>query len=253
MGVIAIFNQKGGVGKTTTCLNLAAAWVREGYRPLLVDLDPQAHLTLSSGVSSSSGVAAFFQRDTPLSRLVQRTRGGWSLIPATPELSKVDALQGSNPRAASLLSRGMTEEIRGQGPVLLDCCPTLGVLTLNALLAADGVVIPVSADYLSMQGVQRLDVALQVLERRLHRTYLRRIVVTRFNPRRQLAYEVDRQLRERYGEQVCRTRIGENAALASSPMQQQDIFQYAPQSAGAADYAALARELKEAGFLGAGD
>ncbi|MDA8415803.1 MAG: ParA family protein [Betaproteobacteria bacterium] len=249
MGVTAIFNQKGGVGKTTTCLNLGAAWLREGYRPLLVDMDPQAHLTLSSGVISRSGLAAFFQRGTPLLELIQRTRGGWNLIPATPELSKIDALQGSNPKAAGLLSRGMTDEIRGKGPVLLDCCPTLGVLTLNALLAADGVLIPVAADYLSMQGVQRLDTALHVLERRLHRTYRRCIVVTRFNSRRQLAYEVDRQLRERYGEQVCRTRIGENAALASSPSQQQDIFQYAPQSAGASDYAALARELKSSGFL----
>lgn len=252
MSVIAIFNQKGGVGKTTTCLNLAAAWVREGHRPLLLDLDPQAHLTLASGVTCRSGVAAFFQRQTPLLRLVQPTQGGWNLIPASPELSKVDALQGSNPKAATLLSRGMNAEVRAQGPILLDCCPTLGVLTLNALLAADRVVIPVAADYLSMQGVQRLETALQVLEQRMRWTYPRRIVVTRFNPRRRLAFEVDQQLRQRYGEQVCRTRIGENVALASSPAHQQDIFQYAPHSGGAADYAELAKELKESGFFEAG-
>lgn len=251
MSVIAIFNQKGGVGKTTTCLNLAAAWVREGYRPLVLDLDPQSHLTLASGVVSAqgTGMAAFFQRQAPLLSLVQAARGGWNIVPATADLSKVDALLGSDPKAATLLSRGMTAEVRQQSPVLLDCCPTLGVLTLNALLASDRVIIPVAADFLSMQGVQRLEAALQVLERRMRWAYPRRIVVTRFNPRRKLSFEVDRQLRERYGDQVCRTRISENVALATSPMLHQDVFAYAPQSGGAADYAELARELGASGFL----
>ncbi|EQD32489.1 cobyrinic acid ac-diamide synthase, partial [mine drainage metagenome] len=117
---------------------------------------------------------------------------------------------------------------------------------------ADYVLIPVAADYLSLQGVFRLATALDVLEKRLKRIYPRRIVVTRFNPRRKLAFEVDRQLRERYGETVCKTRIAENVALATSPSVSQDVFRYAPHSGGAADYAALAKELSEAGFLQVG-
>jgi chromosome partitioning protein len=102
---------------------------------------------------------------------------------------------------------------------------------------------------LSLQGVYRLSSALEVLEKRLKRVYPRRIVVTRFNSRRRLAFEVDRQLRERYGEDVCKTRIAENVALATSPSVGQDVFRYAPHSGGAADYAALAEALSEAGFL----
>ncbi len=251
MSVIAIFNQKGGVGKTTTCLNLAAAWVRAGDRPLLLDMDPQAHLSLASGVSAKrgGGMAAFFQKRIPLQRLVQPARGGWYIVPANAELAKVDAMLGQDPKAATLLNRGMPVEIRQKTTVLLDCCPTLGVLTLNALLAADKVVIPVSADYLSMQGVKQLEAALQVLEKRMQWTYPRRMVVTRFNPRHRLCFEIERQLREQYGDRVCRTRIGENVALATSPSAQQDVFQYAPNSGGAADYADLARELRESGFL----
>ncbi|WP_298195814.1 ParA family protein [Ferrovum sp.] len=251
MGVIAVFNQKGGVGKTTTCLNLAAAWVRAGANPLLLDLDPQSHLSLASGVVAppGAGMAAFFQHQTPLLRLLERTRSGWDLIPATADLSKIDALKGGDPKAATLLSRGMNAVVRERSPILMDCCPNLGVLTLNALLAADYVLIPVAADYLSLQGVYRIESALDVLEKRLKRTYPRRIVVTRFNPRRRLAFEVDRQLRERYGEDVCKTRIAENVALATSPSVGQDVFRYAPHSGGASDYAALAKELSEAGFL----
>ena len=125
----------------------------------------------------------------------------------------------------------------------------LGVLTLNALLAADKVLIPVSADYLSQHGVHRLDAALNVLEKKLNRTFERRVVVTRFDSRRKLSYEIYDKLKERYGDVVCKTRIGETVALAASPMHGLDVFAYAPQSPGAADYKALAKELMDSGFV----
>jgi chromosome partitioning protein len=253
MAVIAVFNQKGGVGKTTTCLNVTAALNLARQSPIALDMDPQGHLTLASGaarVAPDAGMAGFFKHKTPLSNLLHKTPRGWQLIPASLELAKIDAMFGSDPKAATLLRRGMQDEVAFVGsPVLIDCCPMLGVLTLNALLATDRVLIPVSADFLSLQGVHRLDSALNVLEKKLNRRFERKIVVTRFDSRRKLAFEVDDKLRERYGNLVCATRIGENAALAASPMHGQDVFEFASFSPGAADYRTLTEELWEGGFF----
>jgi len=149
-----------------------------------------------------------------------------------------------------MLKQGLGEELSLTGaPILIDCCPMLGVLTLNALLAADKVLIPVSADYLSQHGVHRLDSALNVLEKKLQRKFERRIVVTRFDSRRKLSFDIYDQLRERYGSLLCKTRIGETVALATSPMHGLDVFAYAPNSPGAVDYKALAKELMDSGFI----
>lgn len=255
MAVITVFNQKGGVGKTTTCLNVTAALDILQQHPIALDLDPQAHLTLSSGIKGimlDSGMAAFFKHKTPLDRLLLQTSRGWQIIPATLELSKIDALYGSDSKVASLLKQGVREELALTGaPVLIDCCPMLGVLTLNALLATDRVLIPVSADFLSLQGVHRLDSALNVLEKKLQRSFERRIVITRFDSRRKLSYDIYDQLKERYGAMICNTRIGENVALAASPMHGMDVFAFAPHSPGAADYMALTKELLDSGFFAA--
>ncbi len=254
MAVIAVFNQKGGVGKTTTCLNLAAALSLAQRNPIGIDMDPQGHLTLAcglkNGTSQEKNITAFFRDKVPLAKLLHNTPAGWQVIPAALELAKIDALYGSDPQAAKMLKQGLAEDLSLTGaPILIDCCPMLGVLTLNALLAADKVLIPVSADYLSQHGVHRLDSALNVLEKKLNRTFERRVVVTRFDSRRKLSYEIYDKLKERYGNIVCKTRIGETVALAASPMHGLDVFAYAPQSPGAADYKALAKELMDTGFL----
>ncbi|MBI5429228.1 MAG: ParA family protein [Nitrosomonadales bacterium] len=253
MAVVAVFNQKGGVGKTTTSLNVTAALHMAQRSPIGIDLDPQSHLTLSCGlkpVLPEHSLAAFFKHKAPLAGLLQETHTGWQIIPASLELAKIDALLGSEPHAASLLKQGLREELSLTGaPIVIDCCPMLGVLTLNALLAADRVLIPVAADFLSLQGVHRIDSALTVLETKLKRKFERRIVITRFDPKRKLAYDIAGQLKSRYGALVCRTRIGENAALAASPMHGQDVFEFAKHSPGAKDYYALTKELWESGFF----
>lgn len=253
MATIAIFNQKGGVGKTTTCLNLTAGLTRAQRCPIVLDLDPQAHMTLASGIKDvrpESSVASFFKGGTSLANLLLETSGGWQIVPATLELAKTDVMFGNDTKAGMLLSQGLKEELALTGaPVLIDCCPMLGVLTLNALLAADRVLIPVSADFLSLQGVHRLEVALNVLETRLKRKIERRVVVTRFDARRKLAFEIYDKVKERYGDLVCNTRISENVALATSPMHAKDIFSFAPNSPGAVDYKALTLELINTNFF----
>jgi chromosome partitioning protein len=254
MAVIAVFNQKGGVGKTTSTLNIVAGLAIAQKQPIALDMDPQGSLSIASGLKDARAqernMATFFKEKTPLANLLHDTPAGWQIIPSSVELSKIDATYGSDPNAAKLLKQGLSEELALTGaPILIDCCPMLGVLTLNALLAADRVLIPVSADFLSQQGVHRLDGALNVLEKKLKRKFERRIVVTRFDSRRKLSYDIYDKLKERYGSQVCSTRIGENVALATSPMHGLDIFAFGPHTPGAADYKALTIELMKSGFF----
>jgi chromosome partitioning protein len=254
MAVIAVFNQKGGVGKTTSTLNIVAGLAIAQKQPIALDMDPQGSLSIASGLKDARAqernMATFFKEKTPLANLLHDTPAGWQIIPSSVELSKIDATYGSDPNAARLLKQGLSEELALTGaPILIDCCPMLGVLTLNALLAADRVLIPVSADFLSQQGVHRLDGALNVLEKKLKRKFERRIVVTRFDSRRKLSYDIYDKLKERYGSQVCSTRIGENVALATSPMHGLDIFAFGPHTPGAADYKALTIELMKGGFF----
>lgn len=252
MPVIAVFNQKGGVGKTTSTLNVAAALAARGRAPVAIDMDPQAHLTLALGhrnLPADTTLNAFFAGDSPLASLVRPQAAGLMLVPGSFELSKIEALHGAD----AAITRRLREGLDSLGPgqlVLLDCSPAMGVLSLNALVAADRVLLPVSADYLSVEGAIRLSAALDVLEARLHKRFLRRIVLTRFDARRRLAFEIHQLLRERFGAQICATVIKENVTLAESPMHGQDIFTFAPHSQGAADYRALTDELEAGNFFG---
>ena len=252
MAVIAVFNQKGGVGKTTTALNLCAGLAQLKADPLAIDLDPQGHLTLACGVktvAAEHSVYAFFEKNVPLARLVQPAAGR-RLIAATLDLSKVDALRGGDANIAMRLKDGLQAAFGAStAPVIIDCCPMLSVLTLNALIAADRVLIPVSADFLSLQGVDRLDRALNVLETKFARRIERRVVVTRFDARRKLSFSIYAELKSRYGAALCATRIVENVNLAESPMHGKDIYTFAPASPGARDYRALIQELGTSGFF----
>ena len=254
MSVVAVFNQKGGVGKTTTSLNLLAALALKGRFPLGIDLDPQAHLTLASGIKalpSSETIYAFYSENKPLSQLMRELPNGEHIIPAHMELFKIDSLYGRNPNITSQLKRGLTQELLPDEmiPVIIDCSPMLGVLSLNAVFAAQRLLIPVSADYLSMQGVNRLDAALKVLEKPLGKRIQRRIVVTRFDSRRKLSFEIFDKLREHYGKDLCETRIAETVSLAESPAHGKNVFAFAPNGQGARDYQKLADELLSTGFF----
>ena len=253
MAVIAVFNQKGGVGKTTTTLNVAASLALLDRKPVVLDLDPQGHVSMALGVRhppSHATLAAFFRDKTPLDRLLRRLDNGIRLIPGHADLSKIDAMLGSTPGVASSLKRGLEAGLAWEeAPILIDCAPAMGVLSLNALFAAERVLIPVTADYLSIQGLNRLDMALNVLEAPLKRRIERRVVLTRFDETKPLCRDALANLKSRYGERLCETRIQDDPALSESPAHGMDIFAYSADSAGAHDYRLLTMELLSKGFF----
>ncbi len=253
MAVVAVFNQKGGVGKTTTTLNVAASLALLERKPVVIDLDPQAHVSLALGVKHLPGnasAAAFFREQVPMDRLIRRLASGLRLLPGHPDLAKVDALLGSTPGVAGTLKKGIEASLASDGaPILVDCAPALGVLSLNALFAADRVLIPVTSDFLAIQGLNRLDLALNVLEGPLKRRIERRVVLTRFDEAKPQCRDALASLKARYGDQVCETRISEDPALSESPAHGMDIFAYSADSPGAHDYRLLTMELLSKGFF----
>ena len=251
---IAIFNQKGGVGKTTTTLNLGAALNRAGTSPLLIDLDPQGHLSSIHGntpAEASRSLFAFYQDSRTLSELELEWKNIGQLIPAHQQLIKVDSIFGKGPAILNKLRSGL-ETLENEKPArttLIDCCPYIGVLALNAIFACDRLLIPVSTDYLSLQAAEHITRTLQVLEPVLKRRVERRYLLTRFDRRRRMSDDVRNKLRERYGNEVCDTVISENVAVAESPSLNRDVFRHNAASAGARDYQALLEELRQRGDI----
>ena len=250
---IAIFNQKGGVGKTTTALNLGAALNRSGNSPLLLDLDPQGHLSSIHGkapVEANRSLFAFYQDIRSLSELEIPWDHIGHLIPAHQQLIKVDSIFGKGPAILNKLRYGLEDlEASNDRPTLIDCCPYIGVLALNAIFACNCLLIPISTDYLSLQAADHITRTLQVLEPVLKRRIERRYLLTRFDRRRRMSDDVRNKLRERYGDDVLDTVISENVAVAESPSLHQDVYRHSASSSGAHDHSNLLRELVGRGAL----
>jgi chromosome partitioning protein len=217
-----------------------------GKSVIVIDMDPQAQLTMSFGISQSQnpGIAGAMLSGTPIQDTVVQVTEGLSVIPAGLRLGEMETLIKGGGKRGWLLKEAINKQLDADY-VLLDCPPSAGMLGMNALFAADEILIPVSGDYLGLHGVSRLFSILKHIEKALDVHKNKWLVVTRFNERRKLAKDVLSKIEEYFPNQLLNTRIRETVALAESPSFGKTIFDYQKRSKGAEDYLALAFEFLE--------
>ncbi len=245
MRIISVINQKGGVGKTTTTANLAHALALAGNRVTVIDMDPQSHLGTSLGVNGReySGVDEVLLEGAAIEDVMISVRDNLVLIPAGTELNRIEQLGNGGLKKGELLKQALKGKLSEQDFVLIDCPPSSGLLAINALIASHEVLIPVTGDYLSLEGLSFLMATIKTFKNKLGYSLREWIVVTRFHKRRRLGKEVLAKLLHYFPDNVLATQIRETAALAECPGRGNTIFEYRSKSNGAIDYKTLAADL----------
>jgi chromosome partitioning protein len=246
--VLAVTNQKGGVGKTTTTINLAASLVMAGRRVLLVDLDPQGNATMGSGIDKRGLSITVYEvllgSSTIAAARVRSISGGYDVIPANRELAGAEVEMVGLTERETRLKTALAGVLTEYDFILLDCPPALNLLTVNGLCAADAVMIPMQCEYYALEGLSDLVQTIKMVRANLNPGLeIEGLLRTMYDPRNMLAQQVSDQLQQHFGDKVYRTVIPRNIRLAEAPSHGVPALSFDRQSKGALAYLALAGEM----------
>lgn len=255
--IFTISNQKGGVGKTTTVVNLAAALARSGARVLVIDLDPQGNASTALGVEHREGTASVYDvivNDTEMAEVVQVSPDQPDLfcVPATIDLAGAEielvSMVAREQRLARSLRTFLDEIPEGIDYVLIDCPPSLGLLTINAFVAATEVLIPIQCEYYALEGLSQLLKNISMIEKHLNpKLHVSTILLTMFDSRTNLAHQVADEVREHFPKQVLESVIPRSVRISEAPSYGQSVISYDAGSPGALSYLEAAAEIARRG------
>ena len=247
--VIAVANQKGGVGKTTTSVNLSAALAGLGARVLLIDLDPQGNATMGSGIDKyalNPSIYEWLMGEVGLGDACLQTVAGYELLPANIDLTAAEVGLMQKERREFVIADGLGQQQSPYDYIIIDCPPSLNILTVNALVSATGVLVPMQCEYYALEGLSALlDTVEGIRTRANPQLQIEGLLRTMYDARNSLSRDVSRQLIEFFGDKVYRTVVPRNVRLAEAPSHGLPVTLYDRGSRGSLAYQALASEMQK--------
>lgn len=241
--IISFANHKGGVGKTTSTINIGAGLNKLGKTVLLIDLDPQSNLTQSLGVNDIDNNIYGALRGQYQLKPIEIIKG-FDIVPATLDLSGAEIELSGEAGREYILDEVLNPFKKSYDYILIDCPPSLGLLTINAFTTSNEIIIPLQAQFLALQGLAKLIEVIEKIQKRLNKDLkLGGVIVTQYDNRKVLNRDVVTTIQKHLNEKVFETKVRDNVALAEAPTQGKDIFRYNPKSNGAQDYLEISKEI----------